>query len=210
VKRTARLGPGVCPKVVAKGFRCIMSNQGVWYLDHLDVPWEDVYSGEPLAGISDREQQKLVLGGEVCMWGETADTSDVLQTIWPRAAAAAGTTTSHHTLPQPSSLSTKTHPHPVAAAAGWLLHCRASVEPAGGHIRPGRRDDRAVTATPLQVPAEPPWGRRGSCHELLRSEAAGRPGFVLRSVSKQPSRKVTYPRPRGALPSYTSIHLPLL
>jgi len=86
-----RLGPGVCPKVVAKGFRCIMSNQGVWYLDHLDVPWEDVYSGEPLDGISDKDQQKLVLGGEVCMWGETADTSDVLQTIWPRAAAAAGT-----------------------------------------------------------------------------------------------------------------------
>jgi hexosaminidase len=83
------LGPGVCPKVVAKGFRCIMSNQGVWYLDHLDVPWEDVYSGEPLAGISNKDQQKLVLGGEVCMWGETADTSDVLQTIWPRAAAAA-------------------------------------------------------------------------------------------------------------------------
>jgi hexosaminidase len=86
-----RLGPGVCPKVVARGFRCIMSNQGVWYLDHLDVPWEDVYSGEPLDGISDKDQQKLVLGGEVCMWGETADTSDVLQTIWPRAAAAAGT-----------------------------------------------------------------------------------------------------------------------
>ena len=68
-----------------------MSNQGVWYLDHLDVPWEDVYSGEPLAGISNKNQQKLVLGGEVCMWGETADTSNVLQTIWPRAAAAAGT-----------------------------------------------------------------------------------------------------------------------
>lgn len=83
------LGPGVCPKVVANGFRCIFSNQGVWYLDHLDVPWEDVYTGEPLEGISDPSQQKLVLGGEVCMWGETADASDVLQTIWPRAAAAA-------------------------------------------------------------------------------------------------------------------------
>ena len=81
---------------MAKGFRCIMSNQGVWYLDHLDVPWEDVYSGEPLAGISNKNQQKLVLGGEVCMWGETADTSDVLQTIWPRAAAAAGTKDTNH------------------------------------------------------------------------------------------------------------------
>jgi hexosaminidase len=67
-----------------------MSNQGVWYLDHLDVPWQDFYTSEPLAGINNTAQQKLVLGGEVCMWGETADTSDVQQTIWPRAAAAAG------------------------------------------------------------------------------------------------------------------------
>ncbi|KAG4998744.1 hypothetical protein AAZX31_10G275900 [Glycine max] len=83
------LGPGVCPKAVAKGFRCIFSNQGVWYLDHLDVPWDDVYTAEPLEGIRKASEQKLVLGGEVCMWGETADTSDVQQTIWPRAAAAA-------------------------------------------------------------------------------------------------------------------------
>ncbi|XP_073104890.1 beta-hexosaminidase 1-like [Elaeis guineensis] len=83
------LGPGVCPKAVAKGLRCIVSNQGVWYLDHLDIPWEDFYNSEPLDGINSTLQQELVLGGEVCMWGETADTSDVLQTIWPRAAAAA-------------------------------------------------------------------------------------------------------------------------
>ncbi|KAJ1436388.1 Glycoside hydrolase family 20, catalytic domain [Sesbania bispinosa] len=83
------LGPGVCPKVVAKGLRCIFSNQGVWYLDHLDVPWDVVYTAEPLEGINKESEQKLVLGGEVCMWGETVDTSDVQQTIWPRAAAAA-------------------------------------------------------------------------------------------------------------------------
>ncbi|KAM1028634.1 hypothetical protein EV1_040862 [Malus domestica] len=83
------LGSGVCPKAVAKGFRCIFSNQGVWYLDHLDVPWDVTYDAEPLEGITDISQQKLVIGGEVCMWGETADTSDVQQTIWPRAAAAA-------------------------------------------------------------------------------------------------------------------------
>lgn len=84
------MGPGVCPKVVAKGFRCIFSNEGVWYLDRLDVPWEGFYNAEPLEGINDTSKQKLVLGGEVCMWGETADASNVQQTIWPRAAAAAG------------------------------------------------------------------------------------------------------------------------
>ncbi|KAH9312870.1 hypothetical protein KI387_027905, partial [Taxus chinensis] len=83
------LGSGVCPRAVGKGFKCIFSNQGVWYLDHLDVPWEKVYSSDPLEGIADSSQQQLVIGGEVCMWGETADASDVQQTIWPRAAAAA-------------------------------------------------------------------------------------------------------------------------
>lgn len=83
------LGSGVCPRAVAKGFKCIFSNQGVWYLDHLDVPWEKVYSSDPIEGIADASQQQLVIGGEVCMWGETADASDIQQTIWPRAAAAA-------------------------------------------------------------------------------------------------------------------------
>ncbi|XP_012457873.1 beta-hexosaminidase 1 [Gossypium raimondii] len=83
------LGPGVCPKAVAKGFKCIFSNSGVWYLDHLDVPWEQIYNAEPLEGIDNESKQKLVLGGEVCMWSETVDTSNVQQTIWPRAAAAA-------------------------------------------------------------------------------------------------------------------------
>lgn len=86
-----RLGPGVCPKAVAKGFKCIYSNQGVWYLDHLDIPWYEFYNADPIEGITDASKQELVLGGEVCMWSETVDTSNVQQTIWPRAAAAAGT-----------------------------------------------------------------------------------------------------------------------
>lgn len=83
------LGPGVCPLAVENGFRCIVSNQGVWYLDHVDIPWEEFYNSEPLEGINNTMQQELVLGGEVCMWGERVDASDVQQTIWPRAGAAA-------------------------------------------------------------------------------------------------------------------------
>jgi hypothetical protein len=80
----------VAPKVVAAGLRCIVSNQDKWYLDHLDASWEGFYMNEPLKGINDTKQQQLVIGGEVCMWGEEVDASDIEQTIWPRTAAAAG------------------------------------------------------------------------------------------------------------------------
>lgn len=83
------LGGGVAPKVVERGLRCIVSNQDSWYLDHLQTTWEQFYLNEPLTNITNPQQQKLLLGGEVCMWGETVDASDIEQTIWPRAAAAA-------------------------------------------------------------------------------------------------------------------------
>lgn len=83
------LGGGVAELVTAAGLRCIVSNQDKWYLDHLDTTWQEFYSNEPLANITNPNQQRLVLGGEVCMWGEHIDASDIQQTIWPRAAAAA-------------------------------------------------------------------------------------------------------------------------
>ncbi|KQJ99672.1 beta-hexosaminidase 3 [Brachypodium distachyon] len=83
------LGRGVAEKAVSAGLRCIVSNADKWYLDHLDATWEGFYMNEPLANIYNPEQQKLILGGEVCMWGERIDASDIQQTIWPRAAAAA-------------------------------------------------------------------------------------------------------------------------
>ncbi|XVF30211.1 hypothetical protein REPUB_Repub16aG0038000 [Reevesia pubescens] len=83
------LGGGVAQRIVSSGLRCIVSNQDKWYLDHLDTTWQKFYENEPLTNITDLKQQKLVIGGEVCMWGETIDGSDIEQTIWPRAAAAA-------------------------------------------------------------------------------------------------------------------------
>ncbi|KAH3759521.1 beta-hexosaminidase subunit beta [Pelomyxa schiedti] len=76
-------------EVVAAGYRGILSNNDVWYLDHLSTTWQQFYLNDLYEGISDPAQQKLVIGGEVCMWGETVDASDIFNTIWPRAAAAA-------------------------------------------------------------------------------------------------------------------------
>jgi hexosaminidase len=72
------------------GFRAIYSVNQDYYLPHLSVPWQAFYDADPLAGM-DRGSAaaQLVLGGETCLWGETADASDAMQTMWPRAAAAA-------------------------------------------------------------------------------------------------------------------------
>ncbi|KAL8052281.1 hypothetical protein ABFX02_06G201804 [Erythranthe guttata] len=83
------LGSGVAERVVKDGLRCIVSNQDKWYLDHLDALWQGFYTNEPLTNITNPNEQALVLGGEVCMWAEHIDASDIEQTIWPRAAAAA-------------------------------------------------------------------------------------------------------------------------
>ena len=56
---------------------------------HLTATWQQFYANEPMEGIEDQAQQQRVLGGEACMWGEYIDGSALLNTAWPRAAAAA-------------------------------------------------------------------------------------------------------------------------
>lgn len=50
---------------MAAGYRCILSNSDVWYLDHLGVTWDKFYDNDPYEGITDPQQQQLMLGGEV-------------------------------------------------------------------------------------------------------------------------------------------------
>ena len=74
--------------VTNHGYQLIWSDSSVWYLDHLDVTWQQMHTAEPCNGLPDTNC-RLILGGEGAMWGETVDTSDSLQTIFPRAAAIA-------------------------------------------------------------------------------------------------------------------------
>ena len=77
------------PQVVAAGFAVIQS-QG-WYLnaEMLKTPWSTFYMKEPMTGVTKESEERLILGGEACMWQEYIDGSNVLSTVWPRAAAVA-------------------------------------------------------------------------------------------------------------------------
>lgn len=86
--------------IVKAGYRGLLS--GGWYLDQ-QIPalddtthyafyetWKDFYANEPTAGLNlTADQEKLILGGEVCMWSEGVDVGSIDTMIWPRALAVA-------------------------------------------------------------------------------------------------------------------------
>lgn len=79
------------PSIVEQGFSLIWSESKVdgWYLDHLTDKWSKMYQQDVCSGLSPSQCSKFILGGGGLMWGEKVDTSNILNTIWPRAAVIA-------------------------------------------------------------------------------------------------------------------------
>jgi hexosaminidase len=71
-----------------RGYQGILSQP--YYLDHMKTA-EENYLADPLPANTTltAEQSKLILGGEVCMWGEQINELSIDSRIWPRTAAVA-------------------------------------------------------------------------------------------------------------------------
>jgi hexosaminidase len=82
-------GQASLAQAAMQGYRGILSNGY-----YLDLGWSAArhYAVDPMAGAAANltpEQQKLILGGESCMWSEYVDAENVDSRIWPRNAAIA-------------------------------------------------------------------------------------------------------------------------
>lgn len=74
-------------KITAAGYSVIASPSNYWYLDISSNTWEVMYSYNPTSNLTVEDQATLVIGGEAALWGEYIDDFNILQNIYPRAAA---------------------------------------------------------------------------------------------------------------------------
>ncbi len=82
-------GPDSLAQAVKLGYRGLLSSG--YYID-LMWPAARHYATEPMSGAAAQltpDQQKQILGGEVCMWGEYVSAENIDSRIWPRTAAIA-------------------------------------------------------------------------------------------------------------------------
>ncbi|ORX89327.1 glycoside hydrolase family 20 protein [Basidiobolus meristosporus CBS 931.73] len=99
------LGAEYTKKVASQGYPVLASSSDYWYLDcgHGDFvggnaesvswcdpfkTWQRVYSYDILANLTSAEA-KNVWGGEVMLWSEQADFTNLDKYLWPRSSAAA-------------------------------------------------------------------------------------------------------------------------
>jgi len=82
-------GPESEAKAIQQGHRALLSNG--YYLD-LAESAERHYLNDPIAGDAANltpDQQKMILGGEACMWSEMVSIENVDSRLWPRTAVIA-------------------------------------------------------------------------------------------------------------------------
>jgi hexosaminidase len=102
-------GQASLAQAASQGYHGILSNGY-----YLDLGWSTArhYAVDPMGGAAANltpEQQKLILGGESCMWSEYVNAETIDSRIWPRNAAIAERLWSPQSVSDVASMYTRMH-----------------------------------------------------------------------------------------------------
>ena len=102
-------GAASLAQAASQGYQGILSNGY-----YLDLGWTTArhYAVDPLGGAAASltpDQQKLILGGESCMWSEYVNAENIDSRIWPRNAAIAERLWSPQSVTDPASMYARIH-----------------------------------------------------------------------------------------------------
>jgi hexosaminidase len=108
-------GQASLAQAATQGYRGILSNGY-----YLDLGWSAArhYAVDPMGGPAASltpDQQKLILGGESCMWSEYVDAENIDSRIWPRNATIAERLWSPQSVTDPASMYTR-----LDVISAWL------------------------------------------------------------------------------------------
>ncbi|KAI3370696.1 hypothetical protein L3Q82_007252 [Scortum barcoo] len=69
-------------RITKAGMRVLLA--APWYINHISYgqDWRNYYTVQPQNFSGTEEQKKLVIGGEVCMWGEYVDATNLTPRLW--------------------------------------------------------------------------------------------------------------------------------
>jgi hexosaminidase len=102
-------GAASLAQAASQGYQGILSNGY-----YLDLGWSTArhYAVDPMGGAAANltpDQQKLILGGESCMWSEYVNAQNIDSRIWPRNAAIAERLWSPQNVTDPTSMYARLH-----------------------------------------------------------------------------------------------------
>lgn len=114
-------------RITAAGYSAVLS--AGWYLNYISYgeTWTTYYAADPTNFTGTPAQKALVEGGELCMWGEYVDSTNVISRVWPFGAAVMERLWSPKSTTDVGDASDRLHVHECRMKARGL-----PVEPADG------------------------------------------------------------------------------
>jgi len=70
--------------ITTAGYKVIASPSNYWYLNIQTNTWQVMYSYDPYTNLTTTQQNQIV-GGEVALWGEYIDDTNIISNLYPRA-----------------------------------------------------------------------------------------------------------------------------